>query len=188
MSLSFIVHYSLITYMLHYKLPLFSCVAVSFLFAGCGERLPPGMPKLYKTTITIVQDGNPLVGASVVAISDNFETTPWTSGGVTDESGSVELKTQGRYRGMPAGTYLVTVSKIEGPLGLELPQKPNTDEEIREYDRIQKQIESNSFHIVDEKYMKQDSTPLKLEIKGTTRERFDVSPAVKVKVPLSVSG
>ena len=174
--------------MFHYKSLLFSCVAASLLAAGCGEGLPPGMPKLYKTTITIVQDGSPLTGASVVAISANFETAPWTSGGITDKSGSVVLKTQGQYRGIPAGTYLVTVSKTEGPPDLELPKRPNTDEEIREYDKIQKQIENNSFQVVDEKYTKQNLTPLKLEIKGTTHETFDVSPAVKVKVIPSASG
>lgn len=90
---------------MHYsRIFLFSYIAVSLLFVtGCGERLPPGMPKLYKTIITITQDGKPLEGAQVIAVSEDFANAPWTSGGITDATGIVELKTEGRYSGIPIG-------------------------------------------------------------------------------------
>lgn len=69
-----------------------------------------------------------------------------------------------------------------------LPQKQSTNEEIREYERIRKQIEDNSFYTVEDKFMKPDTTPLKLDVQGKTQQTFDVSPAVTVKVPPSFSG
>ena len=39
--------------------------------------------------------------------------SPWGSGGVTDASGKVTLFTHGKYSGIPAGNYKITISKIE---------------------------------------------------------------------------
>ena len=170
------------------KYVLLTSVGVSLLFlAGCGQKLPPGMPKLYQTTITIMQDGKPLAGAAVNVVNDDFATNPWTAGGITDANGVISLKTEGQYLGVPAGKYSVSVRKTEGPEGLELPKNPSSDEEIREYDRIMKQIQENSFHVVDDQFMDAKNSPLKLEVKGTTKETFDVSPAVKNKVVLGPS-
>ena len=172
----------------HYKFLLLPCLAASFLYlSGCGEKLPPGMPKLYRTTITITQDGNPLEGAHVIVVNDDFASQPWSAGGVTSSSGSIDLKTEGKYPGVPAGTYRVTVRKTEGPPGVELPKNLSTDEEIQEYDRIIKQIQENSFDVVDEKFMELQNTPLKLEVNGVTNQTFDVSPAVKNKIQLGPS-
>ncbi len=161
---------------------LLSLAALFMLSSGCGQKLPKGMPKLYKTQLTITQDGKPLEGANVVVTSANFASAPWSSGGITDASGSVILKTEGQYDGVPIGSYVVTVTKIEGPPGLELPKNSKTDADFREYDRILKQIEDNSVEVVDKQFMNMKTTPLKLEVKGKTNETFDVSPAVKNKI------
>ena len=174
--------------MYRYKITFFTFALLVLTPLGCGQKLPPGMPTLYKTTLVVTQDGAPLADASVVVVNEDFTSSPWSSGGVTDAAGQVVLKTEGQYTGVPAGKYIVTVTKIVGPPGLELPKNVNTDEEIRERDKIQKQIENNSFHIVDEKFMTAKSTPLKIEVpKKSSEITIDVSPAVKVKVAPDVT-
>lgn len=171
--------------MSHFKhIVLLSMVASLLTFAvGCGQKLPPGMPKLYKTTIVIMQDGKPLPEANVVVVHEDFTSNPWTSGGVTDSEGKVLLKTEGQYVGVPQGNYLVAVSKVEGPPGLELPKNVNTDAEIRAYDKIFKEIQDNSVEVVDKKFMDSKATPLKIEVQAKSSEHIlDVSPAVKNKV------
>jgi hypothetical protein len=150
--------------------------------AGCGgERLPPGMPKLYPAAITVTQDGKPLEGANIVLFNIDSD-AKWSAGGVTDQDGVLKLRTMGRYAGAPAGTYKVSVSKIETP-GISLPDEPSTPEARREYNRIAKEIENNTFYTVDPKFGL-GKTKLEVEITPTNLKlSVDVSPAVRIKVP-----
>jgi len=160
------------------------------LLSGCGgQKLPPGIPKLYPATITVIQDGNPLAGAEVVVISTD-PSMNWSSGGVTDKNGVVKLRTMGQYDGVPLGKYKVGVRKIEFP-DIAPPPEPSvmsTADEKNEYNRIMKEIEDNTFIFVDERFsigksqLEVEITPSNL--KGTV----DVSPAIRVKAPSAPRG
>ncbi|MDR1384520.1 MAG: carboxypeptidase-like regulatory domain-containing protein [Planctomycetaceae bacterium] len=164
------------------KLEPFILFFLLFAFFGCGDKLPPGMPKLYETVLTITQDGSPLANANVLVISEDYAVVPYSAGGQTDKSGKVRLLTEGRYKGLPAGKYIIAVSKIEGP-DVTLPTKVNTDEEIAEYNKLTDEIAKNSFMVVSEDFSDPAKSPLRLEVQRKTTATFDVSPKVKLKPP-----
>ena len=172
-----------------YRFVVFSCLSASIvlMLSGCGgERLPPGIPKLYPATLTVMQDGNPLAGAEVIIINTD-PAVNWPAGGITDQNGVLRLRTMGRYDGAPAGTYIVSVSKREVP-DIILPDEPSTPEEQREYNRLFREIEENTFDLVDPKFGLGVSQ-LEIEITPSSfRVEVDVSPAVRIKVPPSPRG
>jgi len=152
------------------------------LFSGCGgQKLPPGMPKLYPATITVTQDGQPLEGAEIVVISTD-PSMNWSSGGITDQNGIVKLRTMGQYDGAPLGKYKVGVRKVETP-DIAVPPPPNKPEDMNNYMRILKEIDDNTFFLVEEKFSIQN-TQLEVEITpANLKGNVDVSPAIRVKTP-----
>ena len=172
-----------------YRFSIFSClyVCVFLLFSGCGgERLPPDLPKLYPATITVMQDGKPLADAEVVVINVD-PSAKWSAGGTTDQNGVLHLRTMGRYKGIPLGRYKVAVQKIEIP-DIVLPIDPDTPAERREYNRLLKERDDNTFFNVDEKFSLR-KTELEIEITPTNlKHMVDVSPAIRVKVPPEPKG
>ena len=79
---------------------------------GCGDRLPPDMPKLYPVQLTLTQDGKPFEGVMVV-VHNKDTASSYSSGGISDANGVVVLQTHGKYLGVPAGTYSLALSKDE---------------------------------------------------------------------------
>jgi hypothetical protein len=160
-------------------------MACLLLFPGCnGQKLPPGMPKLYPASITVMQDGKPLAGAEIVVINTD-PSTNWSAGGGTDKNGVVKLRTMGQYDGAPVGKYKVGVRKTEIPdIIQDLPaERPSDSEGLKEYIRLVKEIDDNTFILVEDKFSI-SNTQLEVEItpsnlKGTV----DVSPAIRVKAP-----
>lgn len=135
---------------------------------GCSEPKPDGMPPLYGVTLQFHQEGAPLDEASVRLIpqSDN----PWIVGGSTNAKGEVRLKTHGKYDGVPAGKYKISVNKFvsEG----ELPK-------VGEYTPPMKH-----FNLVETQYTSPIETPLEIEIvKGKNKfPPFDLGKAVRLEL------
>ncbi|MDR3234606.1 MAG: lipoprotein [Planctomycetaceae bacterium] len=160
---------------------------VTLMLSGCGQKLPPGMPKLYETGLTITQDGSPLTKANVTVISGDYSKLPYSGGGQTDAGGQLRLTTEGRYRGLPAGQYIVTVSKVEGP-DIALPAKVVTDAEIAEFDKLTAEIRQKSFEVVGEEFADTETSPLRLEVpKRKTSVTLDVSPKVQRKLAVDTT-
>ena len=140
------------------------------------------MPKLYPATVTVMQDGRPLEGAEIVLINTD-PAVNWSAGGVTDKNGIVKLRTMGQYEGAPLGKYKVGVRKVEVPdiaLPLDIPSDP---EELREYQRLAREIAENTFFLVEEKFSI-GRTQLEVEITASNYNgTVDVSPAIRVKSP-----
>jgi len=140
---------------------------------GCGgKELPAGFPKLYPCTVTVTQEGEPLVGAIVRLHPSN--PLEWTVSGKTDGRGTAVIHTHGIHAGAPAGDFKVTVDKLEAvvpPLPANLP----TDEEA--LNRLYNQQEENTrdYRLVEPGYSKVDSTTLTITIDSKkTSETFDV--------------
>ncbi|GHT11815.1 hypothetical protein FACS1894170_05860 [Planctomycetales bacterium] len=143
--------------------------------------MPPGMPPLYPTTIVITQDGTPLAGATVVAVSEDFASTPYPSGGTTDKSGEVVLKTNGKFSGIPAGKYIITVSKIGSDI--EIASDAGSTLDAEEYEKLVAKRDANSFYLTEEKFANQGTSPLRIEVnKGVKTHSLDVSPKVHIKI------
>ncbi|MCF0234652.1 MAG: carboxypeptidase regulatory-like domain-containing protein [Thermoguttaceae bacterium] len=85
--------------------------------AACGAckkiEKPEGVPDLHPVEIKLVQDGAPLVEASVSLYSEDPALSQFGASGVTDASGVAKIFTLARYEGVPEGSYAVVVSKNE---------------------------------------------------------------------------
>ncbi|MDR0869495.1 MAG: hypothetical protein LBN39_01735 [Planctomycetaceae bacterium] len=128
------------------------------------------MPKLQSVTLSFTQEGEPLAEATVVLVPQ-FP-CDWTIGGLTDASGSVKLRTHGKYEGAPAGQFKICVSKTvtEGEL-------PKMDASSAVVPTIP------TYEVVEPQYGNAQKTPLEIEITAgkKTFPPFDVGKAVKAK-------
>jgi hypothetical protein len=139
---------------------------------GCSEKLPDGMPKLIKVSLTFKQEGKPLSGATVSLVSED-PAIKWTVGGSTNNNGVVILKTHGIYTGVPEGEYKICVKKFVMEGELQTMANPGAPP-------------PRDYNLVESQYGYPDDTPLAIEIKsGSKYEPFDVGKAVKelVKAP-----
>jgi len=155
---------------------LFLLVCIFVLPTGCGRGElphPPGMPKIYPTTLTITQDGKPLANATVGLFAIDGENATWTPSGVTDANGKAIMLTRGQFRGAAVGKYKVTVAVTEYVDGTVI----NEQGEI-----IGPEMPTKIFTLVEMKYRKSTTTPLELEVttKGVSDATFDVGKAVRV--------
>jgi hypothetical protein len=142
------------------------------ILTGCTNAdKPKDLPKLYPCTITVTQEQQPLAEASVFITP--AEWNKWNAGGTTDSSGKAVLYTHGKYNGVPAGTYKVTVNKYE--IG---PEKPNGEAILA---RTGNFPEPDSFSLVDLQYTNENKTPLEITISKEERTfSLDLGKAVKV--------
>jgi len=156
---------------------LFICVSILFV-AGCGEKLPDGMPPLHPTTLTFTQGGVPLADAAVTLIALDATNVQWSSGGTTDSKGEVRIQTQG-FNGAPAGNYKVVVSKIETEGTAEVI-------EIIDHDAPRPATSSQkTFYLVDAKFRSAGTTDLTLEVKaGKNADTYDLGAAVREAIPV----
>ncbi|MDR0335552.1 MAG: Ig-like domain-containing protein [Planctomycetaceae bacterium] len=153
---------------------LISCLIVT---SGCGEKLPEGLPALFPATLTITLEGKPIANA-IVSLSSADNSHLWASGGTTDKNGQLTVYTHGRYQGIPAGKYKVTVDCITS--GVPMPQNP-TMEQIEEHNR-----NHPSFRIVPLEYIEKMTTPLEIEItQGKNMLTLDIPKSVKLKINAS---
>jgi hypothetical protein len=139
--------------------------------SGCTEKQPPGMPKLFPCKIVVKMNGEPLEKVFVQLYS---EESKWGGTGYTNSSGTALLVTDGRYKGVPAGTYKVLLSRI--------------DTEEREYLGVfeeEKRPPRKQTVIVDLKYEAPEQSPFDVEI-GSKKNGFlicEVLPPLNPNIP-----
>lgn len=147
-------------------LMILSAIASILLAAGCKEKRPDGMPDLIPVVLTVTQEGAPLAEANINFYAQDSANKKWGSGGVTDAQGKLVVMTQGKYKGMPAGKYKITVSKIlvENP-----PQKESDPP-------------GKYFELIEKKYTKEALTDIMIEVApGTSNYDIKAGKAVKEK-------
>jgi len=145
------------------------------LYTGCNRNdgRPADMPKLYPVTISIIQDGQPLDGATVTLIAKTPAVAQYgTSSGTTTATGTATIRTYG-YDGVPIGDYTVLVEKrvTEGEREI-----------IQEGMGVVGTIGGRVFQLVNTQFTAQATTPLSISVaerRGAT-ETFDVGAAVRV--------
>jgi len=154
------------------------------LMTGCGEKLPPGMPKLYPVIVTVTQEGTPLAGAIVQLIPEDPAHAAWGPGGMTDASGVAVLRTNGPYKGAPLGKYKVVVTKSE----IESPPSPPprgpgvTREDVGRYQALLNRLKA--YNYVETQYGSATDTPLEVEITAKVKNyTFDAGKPIKVAIP-----
>ncbi|MDR2642956.1 MAG: carboxypeptidase-like regulatory domain-containing protein [Planctomycetaceae bacterium] len=148
-------------------------------FNGCGKSRPADLPKLYPAVITVLQDGKPLADANVQMVPQTD--SKWSAVGVTDANGKVEFFTQGKYKGVPEGTYTVLVSKVftEPSQYANKPQPANVD-----YGQWQEMLASEklkSFNLVDTKFNDKSTSPLEWTT-GQKNGIVDVGQSIREEI------
>ena len=162
---------------------LFVLSLAAFVFTGCGEKLPDGMPKLYPTLITVIQEGEPCEGALVQLFPEDSTLSQWGASAVSDAKGVAEMLTNAKYKGAPLGKYKVTVMKRErephpNPEWANLPREdPNFQKfvqianDLKLYDYVQPQFSSEV------------KSPLQIEVTAGQKEhKIDVGQKIKTEI------
>jgi hypothetical protein len=145
----------------------------TMLIAGCGEKLPDGMPKPVPCEIIVTQDGTPLEGA-LVSLQPSGD-GKWSSVGKTNATGKAAVFTLDRYKGAVPGKYKVVVSKTETES-----RGPVSSDDVA----AGRSTSLASFDLVEEKYGNPITTPLEIEVvKGTVGYPVDAGKAVRNKLP-----
>lgn len=156
-----------------YLYPLFGVIVFSFLIGCSGEKRPEGLPKLYPCTITVLQEGKPLENASIDLIMKNGF-CKWPIAGTTDSAGVAELRTYGLYKGVPSGTFSVSIEKREPESKLEQqfdPSRKTAPKPIK------------VFSYVDQKYTNVKTTPLEITVEEkAAKKEFDLGKPIKKHV------
>lgn len=139
------------------------------------------MPPLYPCTIIITQDGKPLEGASVRLYSENIK---FLVSGTTNASGVTVMMTHGEFKGAPAETYKVVVTKeekefIEPASITEARKKAKEKGEVFE----EPNLPYNLFSYVEEEYTTAETTPLKITIdKGKNNLTLEAGKAIRISL------
>ena len=126
-------------------------------------------------TLTLTQDGTPLVGA-VVSLAGDSE---FSVGGVTDAKGNVVVYTHGKHKGAPLGKYKVRVAKTESDPGPPSPKSftgPEFEAWQKEYGNLPP---PKTYTLVEKQYTQAETTPLGLDVTGPTAQTLDVGKAIK---------
>ncbi len=110
--------------------------------------------------------GAPLADADVSFYPQSTENKKWATGGRTDESGKLQVMTMGKYKGMPADTYRVTVMKTH------IENAPMKEDDPP----------GEVFFLVDKKFMTESTTDLTITVESGGEQTFDLDVGAPVRV------
>lgn len=135
-------------------------VALAGLVLGCtqGPAMPDDLPPLTPCTLTLELDQAPLSDATITLIPASGN---WIGVGLTDSAGQATVQTQGRYAGIPAGEYVVTVTKWEESAEAA-PDPTSAEADAAAFQGGARPTKRKS--LVPAKYTKQETTDLKLSV------------------------
>jgi hypothetical protein len=134
------------------------------------------LPKLTPCTLTFTQEGQPLDGAMVTL--NPTDSSKWYPSGITNEKGSVELYTNGKYKGAPQGNYKAVVKKVytePSKLGTPIEEGSPGYEEWQQ--KVAKE-KRHSWSVVEKKFTDVNTTTLEVVIPATTTV-FDLGKPAK---------
>jgi len=142
---------------------------------GCNYNpKPKGFPgKLYPCHITVTQEGQPLVGASVMFVPTDGDKS-WGTAGTTGLDGSIEITTYQHWKGVPKGEYKIVISKVVKQRIAA--SKVSKDGEVDNSNTF------GYFSLVAEQYGDEETTPLSITVDKKFRETFDVGAPIRKKV------
>jgi len=147
---------------------------------GDGQKLPDGMPKPQPTSITILQGGSPLPGASIALIPVD-SSNQWHAGANTNEKGVAEILTRGQYKGVVPGKYTVVITKRETEESALTAPDPNTDPQgYAKYMQESSQEKLATYDLVDLKFSATASQEQIEIVPGKNEKTIDVGEAVRI--------
>ena len=154
---------------------------------GCPkkQKYPDDMPEPYPTVITIIQDGKPLEGASIVLASANGPNT-WSASAVTDATGKASLKTLSKYDGVVPGKYHILISKrISDESKLTMPDPETDPQGYAKFMQESMREKLDTYDLIDPKFFRISADTETIEVvadKNKKNEKtIDVGTAVRMK-------
>ena len=160
------------------KTKIFFTVAIltALVCTACNNvKKPDGMPELIPFKVKVVQEGKAVEGARVVL---KAEDAPYVIDGTSDAQGIVSLRTEGKYPGVPAGTYKAVVTK-----NVETPSQFGDNAPVSEADQAKWEAnrakEYRPTHCyVNKKYGDFKTTDLSVTVSGPGEAPLEVGAAV----------
>ena len=153
----------------------FSLSLALLLHVGCGgdDGRPADMPRLHPVNISVIQDGQPLEGASVTLIAEAPAVAQYSrSSGTTTAAGTATIRTYG-FNGVPVGDYKVVIEKrvTEGEQQI-----------LAEDGEVLGTRGGRVYQLVDTQFSTETASQLSITVEERrgARETFDVGEAVKV--------
>ncbi|MDR2706323.1 MAG: hypothetical protein LBC02_11150 [Planctomycetaceae bacterium] len=161
-------------------------VFLVLVLCGCSRKplQPDNLPKLIPCKIIITQDQAPLEGANVTLHSVTAGTQQWISGGRTDVNGVAEIRTNGRYDGVPVGKFKVLVTKTEVEPSKLSPRPDENDPNFPAWMAKSQNEVLPTYRLVDKQYANPQTTPHELEISSSkpVTVTFDTGKKVREKM------
>lgn len=160
---------------------LFSMILIT----GCGEKRPKGMPPLVPVQVHIAYDDGSPVSNALLSFKPESGPRNWSVAATTDAEGNAEVRTHGRYKGMPAGNWKIVVQKdLHEGIAFPGTPDPNDPEGVKAYDEWKKSPNKQKvFSLVEEKYRNTSSTPLQIKVEGKASFDFKAGKPCKIKLP-----
>ncbi|MDR0337515.1 MAG: hypothetical protein LBI18_10540 [Planctomycetaceae bacterium] len=158
------------------------------LILGCSSKQQPDdLPVLYPCKVTVIQDGQPLAGASVILqLTENVSAhsgKAWIPMGLTDENGVAVIKTNAKYDGAPLGQYKIVVNKTERETSKLEPAPPEDSPHYTTWLEKSQAEKLNEFGLVETIYTDAQKTPHEIEItKNSNQKNVDVGKTVRNKI------
>ncbi|MCF0234054.1 MAG: carboxypeptidase regulatory-like domain-containing protein [Thermoguttaceae bacterium] len=139
---------------------------------GCKKNnRPDDLPDGVECVVSVVQDGKPLEGATLLLNGVDAGNQKYAPGGTTDANGDCSLCTYG-FPGVAPGKYKVCIWKDVQEGG-----ETEIDEETGE----ETSVVGQEFMTVEQQYRIPNLTPLEVEItKGMEKPVFDVGESIRV--------
>jgi hypothetical protein len=173
---------------------LFTVLCSLFIvLSGCArEKLPDGLPNLFDASVSITLDGQPLENASVGLIPENAAEngTAWGAVASTDKNGKAEFYTNGKYKGVAAGQYKVTVIKTVSESTVQIPPKPTgSEKEISDWHMkwIDNPPPQKIYRLTSTQYDDDKKTPLTAEVVAEKKSpknafTFDLGKSIREEI------
>jgi hypothetical protein len=158
-------------------------ISLMLILCGCSHRplQPDNLPKLIPCKIIITQDNVPLEGANVSLHSVTSESQQWVSGGRTDVNGVAEIRTNGRYDGVPMGKFKVLITKTEVEPSKLPPRPSENDPNFAAWTAKSQNEVLPIYQLVDKQYADPQTTPHELEISGSKQVTVTVDAGKKIR-------
>ncbi|MDR2117660.1 MAG: hypothetical protein LBP87_14885 [Planctomycetaceae bacterium] len=137
-------------------------IFVLLFLAGCGgNNRPENLPALQPCTVKVMMAGVPVEDAIV---SFSPEAGQWFGNAITNSAGTAKILTQGKFVGVPQGTYKVLINKSISSNPNWVPQSEG-------------ESAPPTIHHINLKFSDTVKTPLSCEVKeGTNHFDFEVTP------------
>ena len=132
-----------------------------FATVGCnnGPEKPDHIPDLTPLTITVMYNGQPVEGASVLLAPKSGQ---FSAAGNTNAAGQAVMKTDGMYEGVVPGAYRASVTKRED-LDIDFGPSPSDPAEYAEWEQKLKNQPVPKY-LVPEKYSSFGSSGLTVTV------------------------